>query len=63
MLVGGDSMNKGALVRIRHNEHHGLFILMETCSAGSQFVKLYSLKHSRICFDLARSLEVINESR
>jgi len=56
-------MHKGDLVRIRHNEHHGLFILMETCSAGSQFVKLYSLKHSRICFDMVRSLEVINESR
>ena len=56
-------MNKGTLVRIKHNEHHGLFILMDKCSKGSQFVKLYSLKHSRICFDMLRSLEVINESR
>ena len=56
-------MDKGDLVRIRHNEHHGLFIIMETCSVGSQFVKLYSLKHSRICSDMVRSLEVINAER
>ena len=56
-------MNKGDLVRIKHNEHHGLFIIMETCSVGSQFVKLYSLKHSRICFDMVRSLEVIDAER
>ena len=61
-------MNKGTLVRIRHNEHHGLFILMEKvpmnpCSTDKQFVRLYSLKHNRICFDMIRSLEVINESR
>ena len=53
-------MQKGDLVQVRHNEHQGLFIIMETCSVGSQFVKLYSLKHSRICFDMVRSLEVIN---
>ena len=54
-------MNKGDLVRIKHNEHQGLFILMETLHPynDSQFVKLYSLKHDRICFDLARSLEVV----
>ena len=54
-------MNKGDLVQIRHNEHHGLFILMETLHPynDSGFVKLYSLKHDRICFDLVRSLEVI----
>ena len=58
-------MNKGDLVRIRHNEHQGLFILMETLHPynDSQFVKLYSLKHDRICFDLARSLEVIDAER
>ena len=56
-------MDKGTLVRIRHNEHHGLFILMETCSVGSEFVRLYSLKHNRICFDMVRSLEVVDESR
>ena len=56
-------MQKGDLVQVRHNEHQGLFIIMETCSVGSQFVKLYSLKHSRICFDMVRSLEVINAER
>ena len=55
-------MNKGDLVQIRHNEHHGLFIVMGRCSAGSQFVRLYSLKHNRTCFDMVRSLEVINEN-
>ena len=55
-------MNKGDLVQVRHNEHHGLFIVMERCSADSQFVRLYSLKHNRTCFDMVRSLEVINEN-
>ncbi len=56
-------MDKGDLVQIKHNEHHGLFILMERLNPynNSQFVKLYSLKHNRICFDMVRSLEVINE--
>ena len=56
-------MQKGDLVQVRHNEHQGVFIIMDTCSVGSQFVKLYSLKHSRICFDMVRSLEVINAER
>jgi len=58
-------MNKGDLVRIRHNEHHGLFILMETLHPfnDSQFVRLYSLKYDRVCFDMVRSLEVVNAER
>jgi len=57
-------MNKGDLVRIKHNEHHGLFILMEQvpmkpCSPDKQFVRIYSLKHNRVCFDMIRSLEAI----
>jgi hypothetical protein len=52
-------MNKGTLVQVRHNEHQGLFIVLEPCSVGSQFIKLYSLKHNRVCFDMIRSLEVI----
>jgi len=57
-------MDKGDLVRIRHNERHGLFILMESVPYdGSKFVRLYSLKDSLICYDLMRSLEVINEDR
>ena len=53
-------MNKGDLVQIKHNERHGLFIIMEAVPYdGSKFVRLYSLKHSRICFDMVRSLEVI----
>ena len=52
-------MNKGTLVRIKNRECHGLFIVMERCSAGSQFVRLYSLKENRMCFDMVRSLEVI----
>ena len=54
-------MNKGTLVRIKHNEHHGLYIVMEALHPynDSAFVKLYSLKYDKICFDLARSLEVI----
>ena len=58
-------MNKGDLVQIRHNEHHGLFILMETLHPynDSGFVKLYSLKFDRVCFDMVRSLEVVNAER
>ena len=58
-------MNKGTLVRIKHNEHHGLYIIMETLYPyrDSAFVKLYSLKYDSICFDLARSLEVVDENR
>ena len=58
-------MNKGTLVRIRHNEHHGLYISMETLYPyrDSAFVKLYSLKYDRICFDLVRSLEVVDAER
>ena len=57
-------MDKGDLVRIRHNERHGLFILMEPMPYdGSRFVRLYSLKQNKICFDMVRSLEVIDASR
>ena len=61
-------MNKGTLVRIKHNEHQGLFILMEKVpmnpySTHKQFVRLFSLKHNRICFDMVRSLEVIDAER
>ena len=52
-------MNKGDLVQVKHNEHQGLFIVLQPCSFGSQFIKLYSLKHNRVCFDMVRSLEVI----
>ena len=59
-------MNKGTLVRIKHNEHQGLFILMEKVNpylTHKQWVQIYSLKHNKICFDMVRSLEVINENR
>jgi len=29
----------------------------------SGFVKLYSLKYDRVCFDMVRSLEVVNAER
>ena len=55
-------MNKGDLVQIKHNERHGLFIIMDTVPYDdSKFIKLYSLKHSRICFDMVRSLEVVKK--
>ena len=55
-------MQKGDLVQIKNRECHGLFILMETMPYdGSKFVRLYSLKQNKICFDMVRSLEVINE--
>jgi len=56
-------MNKGDLVRIRHREHLGLYIIMETLHPynDSAFVKIYSLKDNHIYFDLARSLEVVKK--
>ena len=61
-------MNKGDLVQIKHNEHHGLFIVMEQvpmkpCSPNKQWVRIYSLKHNKMCFDMIRSLEVIDAER
>ncbi len=58
-------MKMGDLVQIKHRECHGLFIviLMTPPYGGSIFVRLYSLKDNRICYDLMRSLEVINEDR
>jgi hypothetical protein len=58
-------MKIGDLVQIKHRECHGLFIVILTTPPydSSTFVRLYSLKDNRICYDLMRSLEVINESR
>ena len=61
-------MKVGDLVKIKQNEDYGLFIIMgdvpmKPCSPDKQFIRLYSLKHDQVCFDMIRSLEVICESR
>ena len=58
-------MKMGDLVQIKNRECHGLFIviLMTPPYDSSTFVRLYSLKDNLICYDLMRSLEVINEDR
>ena len=57
-------MKIGDLVQIKHREYHGLFIvILMPPRYSSTFVRLYSLKDSLICYDLMRSLEVINEDR
>lgn len=60
----GGIMKMGDLVQIKHRECHGLFIvILMTPRYSSTFVRLYSLKDNLICYDLMRSLEVINEDR
>jgi len=55
-------MNKGALVRIRNGEHHGLFVLV-SITKDERWAELFSLSTSERVHEMVRSLEVINESR
>ena len=54
-------MKVGDLVQIRHNEHHGLFVISSIGINGawSEILSLSTLKKSH---ELTRSLELINES-
>lgn len=60
-------MKVGNLVRIRHNEYQGFFIVISHSSrrliSGDQWIKILSLKDGDITHELCRSLEVISESR
>lgn len=54
-------MKVGDLVRIRHNERHGYFIVIEHISGD--WVGMVSIRTGTKTFELERSLEVMSESR
>jgi|TARA_E500000305_G_scaffold22013_1_gene16692 hypothetical protein len=60
-------MQVGDLVRIRHNEHHGLFVITQIGKkrtlADERWAEMLSLSTTKRVFEMVRSLEVINESR
>ena len=52
-------MNKGDLVRIRHNEHHGMFVVLEQFGRTPKWARIFSLNKSKEFVELVRSLEVV----
>ena len=60
-------MQVGDLVQIRHNEHHGLFVITalgkKQTLADSIWAEILSLSTSKRSYEIVRSLELINESR
>ena len=55
-------MNKGTLVRIRHNEHHGLFVVV-SITKDERWAELLSLSTTERVHEMVRSLEVIDAER
>ncbi len=58
-------MKVGDLVQIRHNEHHGLFVVIGLCNRSNRcnWWRILSLKSGREYHEMTRSLEVICEDR
>lgn len=56
-------MKVGDLVRIIHNERHGLFVVVMTEEFGDGWTRILSLKDAKEYCEMTRSLEVICESR
>ena len=60
MGFGVGIMKIGDLVRIRHNEHHGMFVVLEISKNPiSMWVTIFSLNKSEKFVEMGRSLEVI----
>ena len=60
-------MKIGDLVQIRHNEHHGLFVVIGVGNKGTNrrgcgWWRILSLKSGGEYHEMGRSLEVISES-
>jgi len=55
-------MKVGKLVRIKNNEHLGLFVIVAH-GLDRRWAKIMSLATSRTAYEMLRSLEVINEDR
>ena len=56
-------MKVGDLVLIRHNERHGLFVVVTTEEFDDGWTKILSLRDGKKYCEMTRSLEVICESR
>ncbi len=56
-------MKVGDLVQIRHNERHGLFVVLNSEDFSDGWTKILSLRDRKKYCEMTRSLEVINESR
>ena len=56
-------MKVGDLVRIIHNERHGLFVVIMSEEFDDGWTKILSLKDAKEYCEMTRSLEVICESR
>jgi hypothetical protein len=56
-------MQKGDLVRIKHNEHHGEFVLLHDIGRTTVWARIFSLKKREEFIELVRSLEVVNADR
>ena len=58
-------MKVGDLVQIKHNEHKGVFVVLEfdTSIIKNIWAVVFSLKKGEEYVEMARSLEVISESR
>ena len=55
-------MRVGSLVRIRHNEHHGLFVIVAH-GEDRRWAKIMSLSTSETAYEMLRSLEVVHAKR
>ena len=55
-------MNKGDLVRIRHRECLGLFVLL-SISKDERWAELFSLSTTERVYEMVRSLEVTDAER
>ena len=55
-------MRVGSLVRIKSNEHLGLFVVM-AFNRDRRWTKLVSLRDTEEHYELLRSLEVVNAKR
>ena len=55
-------MKVGKLVRIKSNEHLGLFVIVAH-GEDRRWAKIVSLRDTEVHHELLRSLEVINENR
>jgi hypothetical protein len=57
-------MKVGDLVQIKHNEHKGVFVVLEFYTPPkNMWAVVFSLRKGEECVEMARSLEVIDESR
>jgi hypothetical protein len=56
-------MKVGDLVQIRHNERHGLFIVINSEGFTDGWTRILSLRDGKMYCEMTRSLEVICESR